>query len=428
MERRFILATLNCNQLFVKHKVQFAERRKLPVDGFPVWLYKGITDMALSPSAYPTPGQYIQALLAQRGWSQRVLAIVLDMDETSINRLVADKRPVDAQMALLLAEVFDVRPEKFLQLQRRFDLNKARIMARPDPQRTTRADIFGVLPISEMIKRGWLPEAEDVRDVPRVEIALKRFFQTDSLTEIASMRHSAKKTAAGEPATLPQLAWLYRVQEITREMIVSKYSHEAARSAVDKLRRLLCAPEESRKVPRILAESGIRFAIVESLSGAKIDGVAFWLNAKSPVIALSMRYDRIDNFWFVLRHELEHILKRHGRDADRKMLDVNLEGRRAGSGPDVAEEESVANLAAQEFCVPDEAMKKFIARKDPFYAERDILGFAATIQVHPGLVAGQLQHQTERYDRFRNHLVKIREFVLPSAMVDGWGDVAPVGM
>jgi HTH-type transcriptional regulator/antitoxin HigA len=42
-------------------------------------------------------------------------------------------------------------------------------------------------------------------------------------------------------------------------------------------------------------------------------------------------------------------------------------------------------------------------------------------------VAGQLQHKTRRYDLFRNHLVKIRSVVTPNAMVDGWGDVAPVG-
>ncbi len=383
--------------------------------------------MAIIPSEYPTPGQYILALLAKRGWSQRVLAIVLGVDETGINRLVADKRPVDAPMALVLGEVFNVRPEKFLQLQRRFDLRKARIMVRPDPQRTTRANIFGELPITEMMKRGWLPDVDDVRDVPKVEAALKRFFGTNTLNEIESLGHRAKKTDAFSPATLPQLAWLHRVREIAKEMLVAKYSHEAVRGAVAKLRRLLSAPEEARKVPRILAESGIRFVIVESLSGAKIDGVSFWLTAKEPVIGITTRYDRIDNFWFVLRHEIEHVLRRHGREAGRDMLDVNLEGQRAGTGPDIPEEESVANEAAREFCVPAQAMERFIARKDPFFAERDILGFAATMQVHPGLVAGQLQHRTERYDRFRNHLVKIRSFIAPSAMVDGWGDVAPVG-
>ena len=71
-------------------------------------------------------------------------------------------------------------------------------------------------------------------------------------------------------------------------------------------------------------------------------------------------------------------------------------------------------------------MEKFVTVKDPFYAERDILGFARTLNIHPGLVAGQLQHKTGRYDRFRDHLVKIRSIVAPGAMVDGWGDVAPV--
>jgi HTH-type transcriptional regulator/antitoxin HigA len=73
-------------------------------------------------------------------------------------------------------------------------------------------------------------------------------------------------------------------------------------------------------------------------------------------------------------------------------------------------------------------MDSFLARKAPFFNERDILGVANTLHVHPGLVAGQLQHRTGRYDRFRQHLASIRFAVSPSAMVDGWGDVAPVGL
>jgi HTH-type transcriptional regulator / antitoxin HigA len=48
------------------------------------------------------------------------------------------------------------------------------------------------------------------------------------------------------------------------------------------------------------------------------------------------------------------------------------------------------------------------------------------MQVHPGLVAGQLRHKLGIYNRFSNHLVKIRSAVAPSATVDGWGDVVPV--
>lgn len=374
---------------------------------------------------YRTPGQLVQQLLDSRGWTQRVLAIVLRVSETGINKMVAGKQRIDAEMALSLGDIFDVPAERFLELQKSYDLAKARIVTRPDPRRATRATLFGDLPIAEMIKRGWL-DADDARNVPRVEEALAKFFGVGSVDEIEILPHVAKKTNVATPATPAQLAWIYRVREIASEMLAGKFSQGAVQDAVAILSRLLSAPEEARKAPRILAECGIRYVIVESLSSAKIDGVCFWLNDVSPVIGMSLRHDRIDNFWFVLRHEIEHVLRSHGRSA--AMLDVELEGERAGTGANVLEDERVANEAAADFCVPKQAMERFVARKSPFFAERDILGFARTLQIHPGLVAGQLQHHTARHDRFRNHLVKIRSAVAPSAMVDGWGDVAPVGI
>lgn len=375
---------------------------------------------------YKTPGQLINALLDTHGWTQRLLAVILDVEITVINRLVSDKRPVTAEMALLLSEVFEIPAESFLELQKEYDLAKARIVMRPDSNRAMRVHLFGGLPIKEMIKRGWLLDADDVRNIPKVETALMNFFGVTSLNDIEILPHAAKKTHTFTEATPAQMAWIYRAKEIAKEMIVARYSPSAVRQAVTLLSNLLSAPEEARKVPRILAECGIRYVIVESLSSAKIDGVCFWLNDFSPVIGMSLRYDRIDNFWFVLRHELEHVLRGHGRQA--VMLDAELEGERAGTGTNIAEEERIANKAAVDFCVPQKTMESFIARKSPFFNERDILGLANTLKIHPGLIAGQLQHLTDRYDRFRQHLVKIRSSVTPGAMVDGWGDVAPVGL
>lgn len=353
-----------------------------------------------------------------------MLAIVLGVDETGINKIITNKRSVNAETALLLEEVLGIPAEQFLELQKTYDLAKARITARPDSKRATRAHLFGGLPVTEMIKRGWL-DAEDVRDVSRVEAALTKFFGVNTVEEIEVLPHAAKKTAVSADVTSVQLAWLYRVRKIASEMIVAKYSPFSGRKAVELLRPLISAAEEARKVPKILAECGIRFVIVESLPSAKIDGVCFWLDEVSPVIGLSLRHDRIDNFWFVLRHEIEHVLQQHGKST--VIIDAELEGKRAGVGSDIPEEERIANAAASEFCVPKKSMDSFMARKAPFFAERDILGMAATLRIHPGLVAGQLQHRTDRYDRFRSHLVKIRSHVAPSAVIDGWGDVAPVG-
>jgi len=371
-----------------------------------------------------TPGQLISAALKSKGWTKRVLAVVLGMDETGINKIVSDKRPVRAEMALVLEELFDIPAERFLELQKSYDLALARITSRPDPQRSTRAQLFEGLPVPEMIKRRWL-DVEDIRDMPAVEKAMSKFFGVASVEQIEVLPHAAKKTSVSSDITPVQLAWLYRVKQIASEMVVGKYSSSGVRRAIELLRPLTSAAEEARKAPRILAECGIRFVIVEALPSSKIDGVCFWLNEVSPVIGISMRYDRIDNFWFVLRHELEHVIHEHGKSLI--TIDAELEGDRAGTGDNVADEERIANMAAAEFCVPRKTMDSFIARKAPVFAERDLLGVAATLRVHPGLVAGQLRHRIDRYDLFTRHLVKIRSIVSPSAVVDGWGDVAPVG-
>ncbi|POR54579.1 HTH-type transcriptional regulator/antitoxin HigA [Paraburkholderia eburnea] len=376
-------------------------------------------------SDYKTPGQLIEALLAERGWTQRLLAVVLDMSESTTNKLISGKQAVSAEIALLLEEVFETPAERFLSLQKDFDLARARLVSRPDPGRATRAEVFRGLPVAEMIKRRWI-DATDIKDIQSVEASLAKFFRVSTIGDIEFLPHAAKKTAVGGETTPAQLAWLYRVRQIAGEMMVGQFSPFGVRRAIEQLKLLVLSVEEARKVPRVLAEAGIRFVIVESLPGAKIDGVCFWLDDQSPVIGMSFRHDRIDNFWFVLRHELEHVLRGHGKELIE--IDSELEGSRAGVGNDISEQERQANAAAAEFCIPAKTLDAFIARKAPFFAERDIQSLAAALKIHPGLVAGQLQHRTGRYDRFRDHLVKVRSIIAPGASVDGWGDVAPVGI
>jgi len=374
--------------------------------------------------AFLAPAQMIEARLREREWTQRTLAKVLNLSEQSISSLMNGRTKIGTEIALQLEAVLGIPADELLTLQASFELKKAQLEFRPDPALTTRAKIFGELPVADMIARGWLKGVDDLWD-SRLNESLCRFFGVPTIDDIEVLPHAAKKTDVIGEATPAQMAWLYRVKQLSQKMLVRKYSASATANAVRELRALLVSPEGARKVPRILSDHGIRYVIVESLPSAKIDGVCFWLDEKSPVIGMTLRFDRIDNFWFVLRHELEHVIQLHGKSA--VMLDVNLEGERAGTGPHVPEEERIANNAAAEFCVPQTQLKKFIQVKSPFFAERDIRGFAATYKIHPGIVAGQLQRKTERFDLFRNHLVRIRSVVTPNAMVDGWGDVAPIG-
>ena len=380
--------------------------------------------MPVDSTLYRTPGRFLNALLKDRGWNQKTLAVVLEISESMVARLATDRQPITATIALSLEEVFGVSAAEFLSLQKLYDLAQARIANQPNPGRKLRAQLYGGFPIRDMIKRRWI-SAEDVKDFEEVERSLTAFFGVNTPEEIPIPPHAARRSPSVCEVTPAQLAWIQRVRRIAVEMLVPRFSPRMARTAATKLTALRRHPEDLRKVPRILMECGIRFVIVETLPDTKIDGVCFWLNEWSPVVGMSLRYDRIDNFWFVMRHELEHVIRKHG--LAKPVVDTELEGERAGTGADVNEEERIPNAAAAEFCIPASKLSNFIERKDPLFAERDVLGFAKIQNVHPGLVVGQLHHKTGRYDLLRKHLVKVRKFIAPSAIVDGWGDVFPLG-
>ena len=62
---------------------------------------------------FSTPGQLIKTLLDCRGWTQRVLAVILGVDETGINHIISGKRPVTAEMAIMLERYLSFRQRAF---------------------------------------------------------------------------------------------------------------------------------------------------------------------------------------------------------------------------------------------------------------------------------------------------------------------------
>jgi HTH-type transcriptional regulator/antitoxin HigA len=361
----------------------------------------------------PLPGMYIEEELEARGWSQRDLAFILGIEEPALNKIIRGKTGISFEMSKALAKAFGVDPDFFANLQRAYDFARAK---EPDPSVERRASLQSVYPVREMIKRSWIGS-------DNLEIQLARFFRVSNANEIPHIAHAAKKTDWKSDTTPVQLAWLCRVLQIADHMPKMAFSTRTLRDGLNRLSALMSEPEEVRHAPRILMECGVTFVVVEGLPGAKIDGVCTWHEGK-PIIGMSLRYDRIDNFWFVLRHELEHVLRQHGQNGP--IIDSEI---MESAGDDLAnEQERVANEAAADFCIPRTEMDSFVARKAPYFADRDVIGFARRMNVHPGIVVGQIQARTKRWDLLRKHLVKIRQFIMPGAMVDGWGQVAPVSI
>jgi HTH-type transcriptional regulator/antitoxin HigA len=360
------------------------------------------------------PGVFIKLELEARGWSQRDLAFILGQTEQQLNPLLAGKRAITPDMARLLGDAFDASPHFFLNLQGQYDLKNAK---EPDPAVRTRAGLQASYPVRDMIRRGWVHDGE--ASLWRLQI--DRFFEVANDQGLSKVTFAAKRTHYDE--TPPhQLAWVFRVRQLARQMQVPAFSPEKLRAALSKLRALMVDPEAVRDVPAMLAGCGVRLIIVEVLPNAKIDGVCTWLDENSPVIGMSTLYDRLDNFWFVLRHEIEHVLQGDGK-TDVGIVD-HLVGEGASDDESMAQEERVANAAAAEFCVPRQKMDSFYARKHPYFSERDVIGFASLMNVHPAIVVGQLQRRMKRYDYLRKYQVPVRRYVVTETVTDGWGHVA----
>jgi HTH-type transcriptional regulator/antitoxin HigA len=369
------------------------------------------------PAETFSPGEFIRDELEARGWTQDDLAQIMGRPLRLVNELIAGKKQITPATARGLAQAFgDDDPLYWMNLDSAYRLANSEPA---DESVSRRSKLYSRFPVRELMKRNWI-EPSDNLDV--VEHRVCRFYRIPNINEKPKFAHAAKAAQAAaveyDERNDLQWAWLFRAKELAEAAHSAPYTEANLRRAIAKLRALLVAPEELRQIPTILAEAGVRFVIVEFLPGAKIDGAAFWLN-DTPVIALSIRFDRVNNFWFVLRHEIEHILNRDGLVT----VDVELTEKLQGKD-DLPPEEVRANDAAAEFLVPKSELDSFIIRVRPLYSEQRILLFAKRIGVHPGIVVGQLQHRDEvPYTHFHKHLVKIRQIVTQTALTDGWGTV-----
>ena len=353
------------------------------------------------------PGEFLREELDARGWSQTEFAEILGRPVRLINELLAGKKAITPDTAHQIGRALGTSPDLWMNLEAQFQLSKARPA---DAVIARRAQLYGKFPVREVIRRGWVAANDDIG---QLEGAFLRFYGLASLDEDPHLAHAARKTEG--PQGL-QVAWLARARQLAGELKVGPYDETKLRSALPRLAALRSAPEETRHVAALLADCGVRFLVIEPIPGSKIDGACFWLGDQ-PVVAMSLRLDRIDNFWFVLRHELEHVLLGHGKD--HPILEVDLEG----TPTDTNEEERLANAAGAEFCVARHDLTDFIVRVQPFFKEERVLLFAKRLQIHPGIVVGQLQRHLQRYDLFRKHQAKVRAFVTAAAFTDGWGVV-----
>lgn len=372
--------------------------------------------MTRMPAEVASPGEHIREELEERGWTQSDLATILGRPLSAINQIINAKKSITPDTARELGEAFGTSAELWLNLESSFRLAQA---SDPAGNVRARAKLFEQAPVSEMQRRGWIARTSQVGDIRN---ELLRFYGVSDEVELEQFRQrvAARKGDANQPLSAAQCAWLRRIQQLSTSVQADAFSKRAVKDGLPELKAVAATTEEVHKTPAILARMGIRLVIVEHLSKTKVDGVAFWLSSKKPVIGLSLRYDRIDYFWFTLFHELGHIYLGHVDPP----LDDDIQASVADSEREDIEQE--ADRFAASVLIPADQIESFILRKTPLFSKKSIIQFANRVHVHPGVVVGQLQHRGAiGYSHSREMLVKVRSNLIGSTLTDGWGQELP---
>jgi HTH-type transcriptional regulator/antitoxin HigA len=364
------------------------------------------------PAEVFPPGEYLQDALGERGWTQTEFAEIIGRPTRVVNEIIAGRRSISPETAREIAAGLGTSAQYWLNLESAYQLSK---VPEPDSRIAREATLRARFPVRELVKRGWVKSAPDFDSLERSVLS---FFEIKAVNDDIRFSRAARRSYTDK--TELQWAWIFRVKQLAGHLQVPTYSKQKLAGALNDLEALMGAPEEVRHVPKILAACGVRFVVVEPIPGSAIHGVCFWLDSKSPVIGLTLKWDFIDRFWFTLRHEIEHVLNEDAKnDPIADSFDEN-------DKENEEECEKLANTAAQEFCVPQVSLSNFVARHHPMYSVANFVGFCRLMKRHPGIVAGQLQRRVDNRALFKKFQARVRDILIQSALTDGYGKSGPI--
>jgi HTH-type transcriptional regulator/antitoxin HigA len=246
--------------------------------------------------------------------------------------------------------------------------------------------VWTQFPHKEMSKRGWLQIGRGENPVPKV----REYFQRAAGPQFASAYHRKKMRSGTVPSEYALLAWQARILERSRDVVSAGdfIDFELNDNWLPELVQLTKRADGPKLAKRLLAEKGISLIVERHLPGSYLDGAAMLDETGRPVIGLTLRHDRLDNFWFVLMHELGHVFL-HLFDGFR--YDYFDEE----SGPDNDEIETAADTFALNTLIPNEAWNLCLSRFA--MSEEAVKLDAQTLDIHPSIIAGRIRKDRGNY-------------------------------
>lgn len=356
---------------------------------------------------------FIQNGLKEHGWSGLDFCTMLGGVSKSVgSKIINGKQTPSLMQMVVIAKMFDVSPTNIVQMRIFEESSDFEAPLHLSENHLKLVDIFKRVPVSEMLSHNWVG-VHDRNDCEEMTRVFKPY-----LEDALDTNYLAHKTNTANALTGLQKAWLLRVRSLARSASnVGLYKKELMPDAIEQLKQVMNRQQSLVNVEKIFCNLGIRLVFVECKK-SKIDGVCTWLDEKTPVIGMTLRFDRIDNFWFVLRHELRHV-----EQGSESQSPVDTELRMGMS--EVNNLEDDANKVAAEFCISSELVQQFIEDSNGRITDEEVKAFSEEKGVNPAVLAGQIRHRLGKYNILNKLLPSYRNELLETGLLkDGWGYVA----
>jgi HTH-type transcriptional regulator/antitoxin HigA len=332
---------------------------------------------------FPEPVEAIKFRMDQLGLNQQNLVPFVG-SKGKVSEVLNKKRPLTLSMMRSLHENLGISAEILLQKT-----------GADFPQ--TIPDIkWDLFPLKEMSKRGWIESLEKLKYSAEESM---RIFLKECCPGVETIEACFRENSGNRINTKTDMyalnAWCMRVMSLTyKKRLFKKFNPDNFTSdnltEIAKLSFFETGPQLAREY---LEKHGIHLIIERHLQKTYLDGAALLLDDGSPVVGLTLRYDRIDNFWFCLLHELAHIILHLGKDNHHLFvddMDVRI--------PDDKNSKNIekeADHLAMESLIPNEIWTSSTAKMNP--TTKNILALSEHLRIHPACIAGRIRYENNNF-------------------------------
>lgn len=350
-----------------------------------------MTTTNLIPAIATHPGLLLADEIEANEYTQIDFAKLIDIKRSQLNEIIKGKRNINAELALLLERALGIDADFWMDAQKNYDLDKARIEAK-NKEQLEAIEIWNVtkdfIPVS-FYKKQQIISGNPLQDIHKI----REIYEVANLDQLATMslQHNYarfKKSTKLKTDVINIMGWVKLVQHRASDITLVPFHHENQEGVIEKLRTILFENKNVlEKVQNTLHENGIKLVYQTKGEKTPVDGVSFWSHG-NPAIGMTLRHNRLDNFAFTLFHELGHIYEHLINNNEAEFIDLDLKNEEEEYKN--SNDEKQANHFAQNALIKDEDWNTFSKSITSSNNDETIIAFAKKVKIHPSIVRGRV--------------------------------------